>query len=365
MKFDKNIDVLVGAQYGDEGKGMVAKLLADASSTDGADYAWTGRVGGQNAEHRFIHQGCDFCARIMPSAGAFRPNIKVVLGAGHCFRPEQFITEATHLGIPLIPGEVLVDPHAMWLREDHAVANLELGNRRGTTGWGVGVAMAEKVRRRPDTKLIGDSPLMKPYLCDVPMELNRIDGSGLIEGSQGTMLSLDHGHYPFSTAKNVTAPAICAEMGVSQRRVRAVFGIVRLVFMRVSGPSGPTGGSEVSFDDVEGRTNLRLPHHKRLQGDSTRWAASKDRTKAEEERLFDLSFVELFKAHTLSGFDSIAVTFVDYHRKGNYRVTEWEELHKDTRNVVERISREIAPVFLVRTGQGEHDNIWLRDPWEF
>lgn len=358
----RNIDFVLGSQYGDEGKGMVAKLMADKAAERGNPYHWTGRVGAQNAEHRFIHQAISFTGRIFPSAAAKR-DIVAVLGAGHCFRPEQFVLEAKHLRMNLSPEMVKVDPHAMWLKDEHAIDNLSTGNSRATTGWGVGAATAEKVRRKHGTQLIGDCEITKPYCTDVPMWLDENnDKPGLMEGSQGAMLSLDHGHFPYCTAKNVTAVAAASEMGFSQNRISRVFGVARLVFMRVPGPSGPTGGSEVSYDEVERRTGLRLPHHQRLQGDTSRWKAGFE-DKAGEERLFDFSLWELKKSHALNGYSGIAVTFVDYHRSGNYAVTKWSDLHKDTRNLIEQISREVAPVFLVRTGQGEHDNIWLEDPW--
>lgn len=358
--YKTDVDIVLGAQYGDEGKGMVAKLMADRADQSKESYGWTARVGAQNAEHRFIHQSCDFCARVLPSASTYRASIKAVLGAGHCFLPDHLFREAIHLGVPL--ERVYVDRHAMWLRPDHAIANLEIGNERGTTGWGIGAATAEKIRRRPGTKLMGDNEDMRVALgnrlCDTAMVLEELDGPGLIEGSQGAMLSLNHGHYPHCTAKDVTVPALLGELGIGIKRVRRVIGVSRIVMMRVSGPSGPTGGTEVSYDEVESRTGLRLPQHKRLQGDTTRWKASVHDNQADEERLFDLSVEELYKSHVLNNYDALALTFADYHRRGNYRATTFGELHPDTQALVKDIDRNIAPVILIRTGQGEHDNIW-------
>jgi adenylosuccinate synthase len=361
----RNIDFVLGSQYGDEGKGMVAKLIADKAAELGNPYAWTGRVGAQNAEHRFVHDSVPFTGRVFPSAAADR-DIIAILGAGHCFRPEHFHREAVHLRVRNIDRDhVKVDPHAMWLKDHHAEINLATGNSRATTGWGVGAAVAEKVRRQHGTQLIGSCPEMEPFLEDIPVWLDQNQNlSGLMEGSQGAMLSLDHGHFPYSTAKNVSATAAASEMGFSHKRINKVFGVARLVFMRVPGPSGPTGGQEVSYDQVEERTGLRLPHHQRLQGDTSRWTAGMSPDKADEERLFDFSMWELKKSHALNGYDGIAITFVDYHRKDNYAAKKWSDLHKDTKNLIEQISREVAPVFLVRTGQGEHDNIWLCNPWD-
>lgn len=356
--FSQDVDIVVGAFYGDEGKGQVSKWAADKAEADGLPYQWSARVGAQNAEHRITHLACDFTARVFPSACAYR-DIKAVLGAGHCFLPDHFFREAIHLGIPL--SRVWVDPHAMWLKESHATANLGTANARGSTGWGIGTATAEKVRRKPGTKLIGDCEEMAEALgdrlTDIPTLLQEIEGPGLFEGSQGAMLSLDHGYYPYCTAKNVTVPAICGELGIGLSRVRKVIGVTRMVMMRVPGPSGPTGGKEISYDEVEARTGLRLPHHRRLQGDSSLWAASVKGDKADEERLFDITIEELYRSHILNNYDCLAITFVDYHRKGNYRVTKWKQLHKDTRELILEIDREIAPVVMIRTGQGEHDYI--------
>lgn len=352
--FEKDVDFVVGMFYGDEGKGQVAKWMADNN-----EYKWAARVGAQNAEHRITHGACDFTARIFSSASAYR-DIKSVLGAGHCFIPDHFFKEAVHLGIPL--ENVYVDEHAMWLQDRHATDNLSIANARGSTGWGIGSAIGEKVRRKPGTQLMGDCEEMRNALgnrlTSVPRLLqDGLDGPGLFEGSQGALLSLDHGHFPYCTAKNVTVPAMCGELGIGQRRIRRVVGVTRLVMMRVPGDSGPTGGTEISYDDVEDRTGLRLPHHRRLQGDSSRWNASTRGEKAEEERLFDISLDEIYYSHTLNNYDAIVVTFCDYHRKGNYRVTKWNDLHKDTRDLITEIDKHIAPVVLVRTGQGEFDHV--------
>lgn len=370
MNLESNVDFVVGSQYGDEGKGMVAKLLADKAEQAGDPYEWTARVGAQNAEHRFVHDACDLCARILPSASAFRDRnghtpIKAILGAGHCFKPEQLLLEAVHLGVPV--DRIYVDQLAMWLKDEHATSNREKGDKRGTTGWGIGSASSEKVGRSPDTKLMKDNETLNQLLGENLTKaalLPFLSKPGLFESSQGTMLSLNHGRFPWSTAKDVSVPAMCAELGISTKRVRKVTGIVRLVFMRVSGPSGPTGGKEFSYDQIEERTGLRFHNHKRMQGDSMKWTSTANIATGatDEERLFDFSLEELYYSKLLNGFDELAVTFCDMHRPGNYRAQTWEELHPETRESIESIQHILdTPVTLVRTGQGEHDNIWIKD----
>lgn len=357
--FRSDVDVVAGCFYGDEGKGQVAKFLADRATTQNQPYIWTARVGGQNAEHRITHQACDFTCRVLPSASAYRENILAILGAGHVFIPEHLLLEAVHLGVPL--GRIFVDKQAMWLKPEHAKANLEIANLRGSTGWGIGQATAEKVLRRPGTRLAGDSVLLQEalgdHLCNVSEKLDHLLGPGLFEGSQGAFLSLDQGRYPFCTAKNVTVPGMLGELGIGVRRLRAVIGVTRLVMMRVPGPSGPTGGAEITQDEVEERCGLRIPNHRRLQGDSTLWKASTKGEKADEERLFDISLEELYRSHCLNNYDALAVTFADYVEKGNYRARRWEDLGQKTRELITEIDKTIAPVFLVRTGQGEFDYI--------
>lgn len=374
-----NVDFVVGTQYGDEGKGMVAKLMADKAEMEGNPFEWTARVGAQNAEHRFVHDACDLCARILPSAAAFRnvedghTPIQALLGAGHCFMPDHLVFEATHLGIPT--DRIWVDPLAMWLREFHATKNRDVGDKRGTTGWGVGAATSAKVGRSPDVELIGACPELKDVLGSRLTKLGPImdtqfGGRGLFEGSQGFMLSLNHGRYPWSTAKDVTITNMCSELGLSHKRIGKVTGVVRLVFMRVSGPSGPTGGQELSYDEVEQRTGLRFPNHKRLQGDSMKWTSTDGKSAGvtDEERLFDFSMEELKYSHSVNAYDQLAITFADMHRAGNYRVRTWADLHPDTKDAIIKIENELdVPVVLIRTGQGEHDNIWRTDPdlvWE-
>jgi len=350
MNFERDVDIVVGAQYGDEGKGMVAKLLADEAEINGTPYNWTARVGGQNAEHRFIHKGCPYWARILPSASAHR-EISVMLGAGHCFRPEQLLREAKHMQVPL--NYIYVDSQAMWLQEYHRTLNREASEQRGTTGWGVGAAVAEKVLRKSNTQLIRDCTTL-PEVCvrSVARVIAGMNGPGLFEGSQGALLSLDHGTYPYCTSKNVTVPAMCGELGISLKRVRRVIGVVRLVPMRVPGASGPTGGEETTYDVLEEETGLRIPQAQRMQGDAT---------KSTEERVFKFNMGDLLFSHCLNGYDALVITFADYHREGNYRVTELTDLHPDTLELIHRIEEEVAPVLLVRTGPGEYDNIWLKE----
>lgn len=355
MANKRDVDFVLGTQYGDEGKGAVAKLIADKATEYNMSYGWTGRVGAQNAEHRFIHKACPMTARIFPSAAADRENIVAVLGAGHCFMPGQFFLEGEALSVNL--DNVVIDPHAMWLKREHATKGKEAGDKRATTGWGVGAAMAEKVSRKPGTQLIGDNPDLQRFLKDVPLYLAD-KGPGLMESSQGALLSLDHGHYPYCTSKNVTVPSMCAEMGLGYDRVRKVFGVTRLIPMRVPGQSGPALGKELTYDEVEKSSGVRIPSQIRTQGDASRW-----NSETGEERLFEFSMDEMRKSHILNVYNGLAVTFADYHRPGNFRAKRFEELHEDTRNLINEISREIAPVFLVRTGPGEHDNIWLLDPW--
>jgi adenylosuccinate synthase len=258
------------------------------------------------------------------------------------------------MGVPL--DQIHVDGQAMWLQEAHRSANKEASDKRGTTGWGIGAATAEKVLRRPGTRLIKDcaGQMLGVHMCKGAITVNEWEGPGLFEGSQGALLSLDQGIYPYCTGKNVTAPAMCAELGISMKRVRRIIGVVRAVPMRVPGASGPSGGAETSYDEIEKLTGITIPQAVRMQGDMT---------KETEERVFHFSMEDMVLSHLLNGYDALALTFADYHRPGNYQVHDYGDLHADTKKLIERLEDMIAPVILVRTGPEEGDNIWLHD-WE-
>lgn len=357
MNRTRDVDILVGMQYGDEGKGQVAAMLADLAEQQGGPYQWTLRVGGNQAEHRFVRDGMECCARILPAAAAWRhPPILALLGAGHIYRPELLPLEARHLGIE--PAYIYADPNAMWLTPEHAKTHTPMAKTRGSTGWGVGAAAAEKVLRRPGTRLVGQSAdlvafLGKGHVLRTSTLVDEIAGPGLVEGSQGALLSLNHGWYPYCTAKDVTPPALLAEAGIPVCRVRRVYGIVKLVVTRVPGPSGPAYGRPLTWDELQERSGVIVPHHRRLNGDTAQVAATTP------ERIFDFSWEELEYAAVLVGPDALIVTFADLHRPGNFRVRDWDDLHRDTRKLIETISERIAPVVAVRTGPGERDYILL------
>jgi adenylosuccinate synthase len=342
----RNIDVLVGMQYGDESKGAISEHLANANN-----YQWTARVGAQNAEHRFIRNGKNCCARILPSAAAWRPGILAMLGAGHCFRPDLLPIEAVNLGVSA--DRIFCDPQAMWLKPEHAQSNNPMARTRGTTGWGIGRALAEKVLRDPRTALIGESPELQSYLGSsniqsISLMIDDLEGPGLIEGSQGALLSLNHGHYPYCTGKDVTVPALLAETGVPIHRVRRIVGVVKLVVSRVPGNSGPTAGRELSFEEIEERTGIMIPQSVRLQGDTQTYGA------VGTEREFEFDLEEVRRACILNGPTELAVAFADWHRAGNLGVRDFNKLHQDTRDVIRQLD-QFVPVTTIRTGPNEQD----------
>jgi adenylosuccinate synthase len=101
-----------------------------------------------------------------------------------------------------------------------------------------------------------------------------------------------------------------------------------------------------------------------MQGDSMKWTSTVGKASGatDEERLFDLSMEELEYSHHVNGYTQLVVTFADMHRAGNYRAQSMDELHSDTIKAIEHIEDKLnVPVILVRTGQGEHDNIWRGD----
>jgi len=337
------IDVVVGGQYGDEAKGQIAAHLAKWR-----DYRFSVRVGGSNAEHRFFtnsKSGVQFTARVIPTAAWVEPNIKLVIGAGHMICLESLQREIRELEQLWGQGDAIrrlfIDPQAGVIPEENKGYNEETA-WRGSTHQGVGASVAHKALRDGDFKLARDYEELKPYLADTPLlmyEWLKAGYHGLFEGSQGALLSLDLGYYPYNTSKNVTPAGMLGEAGIATKFLREIFGVYRTVPMRVPGNSGPTGGKEITWEELERRAGIEIPRSKKIQTDS-----------GDRERVFEWSWDDFRRSVAIVGPDQMALTFADwYHGDLDSLIAGMEEIAD-------------APVTLVRTGP-EWDDHYERGPY--
>ena len=275
--------VLVGAQWGDEGKGKATDLLGDR-----VDFV-VRYQGGNNAGHTVVIGEESYALHLLPS-GVLSPRVTPVIGNGVVIDPEVLLAEIDGLaerGVScdrlLISAEAhLIMPHHRALDR---VTERYLGNARiGTTGRGIGPAYADKVartgirvqdlfdpgilrqkldlvlreknqvlakvynRRGIDvdavtTEYVGYGEKLRRHVADTSAVLNRAldeDKSVLLEGAQATLLDVDHGTYPFVTSSSPTAGGACAGSGIGPTRITTVIGVVKAYTTRVGAGPFPT-----------------------------------------------------------------------------------------------------------------------------
>lgn len=251
------VTVIVGGQFGSEGKGKVAHYLAREM---GAAVAI--RVGGPNSGHTVIGaNGEPIIFRQLPTA-ALLPDVICVLPAGSYVQPEILLDEVRLAGLDA--RRLLIDPNAVVIaeRELSAERGSGLGNTIGSTNSGTGAAVIARIRRTRDTRFARDEDALKPYVQSVtPFLRDRLDKQQrvLIEGTQGYGLSILHTpHYPYATSRDTTAAGFVAEAGLSPLDVDDVVMVLRAFPIRVPANSGPLP-NETSWDEVTRKSGSSLP----------------------------------------------------------------------------------------------------------
>jgi adenylosuccinate synthase len=233
--------VIVGAFWGDEGKGKIISYLALKDKLD-----FCVRTGSVNAAHTVWINGIRYPLHMVPAAFV-QEECRLLIGAGANVQVAKFLEEVE---LTDVKGRMGVDPQASIIEEKHSVQDKTSVHLKGlgTTGWGVGPALEERVRRT--AKIAKEIPELQPFLADVAMEINGGVDSGkkvLLEGTQGFMLSLFHGTYPYVTGRDTSAAAICSEAGVGPTRIDDVLIVYKSFMTRVG--AGPLPG-EVTKEEA-------------------------------------------------------------------------------------------------------------------
>ena len=227
--------VIVGAFWGDEGKGKIISYLALKDELD-----FCVRTGSVNAAHTVWSEGKKYALHMVPAA-FLNPKTRLLIAAGANVHVAKLLEEIEQTKVN---GRIGVDLNASIIEEKHSAQDKASAVNKGigTTGWGVGPAIEERVRRT--AKLAKDVPELKPYLADQVQEVNDGLDAGkkvLLEGTQGFMLSLFlSGGYPYVTGRDTGASAIASEAGVGPTRVDDVLLVYKSFITRVGG--GPLPG---------------------------------------------------------------------------------------------------------------------------
>ena len=334
------IIVIIGAQWGDEGKGKVVDLLADRFNVV-ARYQ-----GGHNAGHSVFVGDKAFVLRLLPS-GIIHPDTTCVLGNGMVIDPKAFFEEIDQIeekGIAVRSDRLKVSSRAHLIMPYHRAldhtSEERLGNEKiGTTLRGIGPAYEDKAGRRgirvsdalsPDVLrmriernleeanriivLYGQQPLradeiydeiaplverLQPYVTETShflAEARKANKKILLEGAQATLLDVDHGTYPYVTSSNPTAGGASVGAGIPPHHITGVLGIVRTYATRVGEGPFPT-------EMVEGEAEMA--HVIRERGNEYGSVTKRPR------RCGWFDAVATRYAAELNGFDSIALTKLD------------------------------------------------------
>ena len=277
--------VVIGAQWGDEGKGKVVDLLASR-----ADMVVRFQ-GGNNAGHTLVVNGEQTICHLIPS-GILHKEKKCLIGNGVVVDPEVLLEEIERLsskGISISPENLSLSEKAHLIMPYHqaidAASEAAKGKDKiGTTGRGIGPCYEDKVGRRGvraidlfDPEILADKiqanlkeknflltdfyktealefkPIydkymemaerLKPYISNVSIEVDQVarkNGKILFEGAQGTHLDIDHGTYPFVTSSNPVSGSVCAGVGIGPGKLHHILGIVKAYTTRVGSGPFPT-----------------------------------------------------------------------------------------------------------------------------
>lgn len=320
--------VVVCGFFGDTGKGKVISYLSLRDKI-----AVTARAGvGPNAGHTVVYEGRDYKLRMLPSAFV-NSRCQLLIGPGVLVNPEILLSEAQ---LTKSEDRVHVDPQCAIIEPRHMKTDKmgALAEKIRTTGSGSGPCNAERALRT--AKLARDFPKLEKFLADVPLEVNTAIDEGknvLIEGTQGTYLSLFHGTYPYCTSKDVTASAACSDVGVGPTKVDDVILVLKAYTTRVG--AGPLEG-ELSWEEAETRG----------------WAEIASVT-GRRRRAAPFNYELAKRAVMLNGATQAAVTKIDVLFPECKGTKSYEELSHPARGFIENVEKEIkVPVTLVGSGPG-------------
>jgi adenylosuccinate synthase len=246
------LTVVVGGQYGSEGKGKLVSHLACADARP----VGVVRCGGANAGHTAEGHGRRAMLRQLPS-GVVNEDAHLLLAAGMQLSLPVLLDELRAFAPEA--ARLTIDPNATMIEVADEMTEREAGLRErvGSTLSGTGAAMARKLMRDPSVRRAADIPALAPYLGCVSSAARRLLNEGahvIVEGTQGAGLSLHHGAYPFVTARDTTAAGVLSEAGLPPTLVDDVIVVFRTYPIRVAGNSGPLNG-DLAWETVQQRSD--------------------------------------------------------------------------------------------------------------
>jgi len=317
--------VIAGGFWGDEGKGKIISYLALKDKLD-----LCVRTGSVNAAHTIWYEGKRYALHMVPG-GFVHNRCRLLIGAGANVQVAQFLREVEETNVE---NRIGVDRQASIIEEKHSNQDKTSAYLKGlgTTGWGVGPAIEERVCRT--AKLAKDVPELEPYLADVATEANQAIDAGrevLLEGTQGLLLSLFHGTYPYVTGRDTSASAICSEAGVGPTKIDEVMVVLKSFVTRVG--TGPLPG-EISKQEAMKRGWFE-----------TAAGTGRDRRSA------PFNFELAKKALMINGATQVATTKLDCVFPECKDARDYQQLSEKAKQFIKEIENQTGtPVALIGTG---------------
>lgn len=340
------LDVLIGLQYGSEGKGKVSAYLAD-------EYDISVRVGGWQAGHIIEHKGKIYKMRQIPCQWV-NPHIKLVLGAGALVNLNVLNSEIKVLEDDgyFIRNRLYIDKRAIIIDNDECAAqeaSKGMFNSIGSTQEGVGEALIRKIKRDDSVFQAKDSLIHGMVdsfdnVIDTIKMLNKYHEEGLnifIEGTQGSHLSIvTSNHYPYCTSIDCNVSGIISSCGLSPFVVRNIIGVMRTYPIRVAGNSGNTGGKEITWNEVTKRSGSKT--------NITENTTITNRIR----RVFEFSNDDVLQSIMINKPNMIALNFVDYIDASDKDVRFFHELTRETVKYILKKEQDLnINIHYIGTGQ--------------
>ncbi|MCW4049559.1 MAG: adenylosuccinate synthetase [Candidatus Bathyarchaeota archaeon] len=329
--------IVVDGFFGDGGKGKIVSYLAVAD-----DAAVVARGGvGPNAGHTVVKNGVKYKLRMVP-CGFVNDRTLQLIGPGVVVNPEVFLKEIEDTDIA---DRVGLDPQCAIIEQKHIDEDRRghLKEKIGTTGTGTGPCNADRALRV--AKMAHEIPELAPYIKDVPLLVNEALDKGenvILEGTQGTYISLYHGGYPYVTSNDVCSAAICSDVGVGPTRVDEVVLVCKAYVTRVG--EGPLEG-EISHEEAKKRG----------------WDEYGTVT-GRQRRAAPFNYALAKRAVMINGATQIAVTKLDILYPVCAGKNSYDDLPDEAKAFLAEVEEKVGlPVTLVGTGPGVREIIDRRD----
>jgi len=325
--------VVVGGFFGDEGKGKIISYLA---IKDNPKIIVRGGAG-PNAGHTISDGEKVYKVRMLPS-GFLNKNARVMIGPGVVINPDVLFKEIQDFKVS---GRVFVDGQCGIIEQEHLIRDSkgELKEKIGSTGSGTGPANADRAMRI--LKMAKEVNSLASLIVDVPNEINSALASNenvLVEGTQGTFLSLWHGTYPFVTSKDVTASGICADIGLGPKNVDEVIVVFKSYVTRVG--TGPLA-KELSIEEAE-----------------TKGWSEFGTVTGRQRRAADFDFDLARRAVMLNSATQISITKLDIIFPECSGKTSFEKISEEAKSFIRNIEEKLnTPVTIIGTGPNINDVI--------